>query len=116
MKWVQGAYTQRYNSRHKLFGHLFQGRYKAVPVDGGRARIFGNGQHLYSFESGETGLIQIGKETVETIPLEQLSVVFKSAGRGHFWLYRQRVMGHCAEGKTVREIRRIWRGGRWSLD
>jgi len=28
MKWVQGAYTQRYNSRHKLFGHLFQGRYK----------------------------------------------------------------------------------------
>jgi hypothetical protein len=21
MKWVQGAYTQRYNSRHKLFGH-----------------------------------------------------------------------------------------------
>ncbi len=30
MKWVQGAYTQRYNSRHRVFGHLFQGRYKAV--------------------------------------------------------------------------------------
>src|SRR6266567_6545924 len=34
MKWVQGAYTQRYNSRHRLGGHLFQGRYKAVIVDG----------------------------------------------------------------------------------
>jgi REP element-mobilizing transposase RayT len=34
MKWVQGAYTQRYNSRHKLFGHLFSGRYKALIVDG----------------------------------------------------------------------------------
>ena len=25
MKWLQGAYTQRYNGRHKVFGHLFQG-------------------------------------------------------------------------------------------
>ena len=22
MKWLQGTYTQRYNSRHKVFGHL----------------------------------------------------------------------------------------------
>src|SRR5712664_4533098 len=34
MKWLQGTYTQRYNSRHKVFGHLFQGRYKALLVDG----------------------------------------------------------------------------------
>src|SRR5437867_3460666 len=32
MKWLQGTYTQRYNSRHKVRGHLFQGRYKAVVV------------------------------------------------------------------------------------
>jgi REP element-mobilizing transposase RayT len=30
MKWLQGAYTQRFNGRHKVFGHLFQARYKAV--------------------------------------------------------------------------------------
>jgi len=29
MKWFQGTFTQRYNVRHKLRGHLFQGRYKA---------------------------------------------------------------------------------------
>jgi putative transposase len=34
MKWLQGAYTQRYNSRHGVFGHVFQGRYKALVVDG----------------------------------------------------------------------------------
>jgi putative transposase len=34
MKWLQGTYTQRYNGRHRLCGHLFQGRYKAVLVDG----------------------------------------------------------------------------------
>ena len=33
MKWLQGTYTQRHNGRHKVFGHLFQGRYKAVPVE-----------------------------------------------------------------------------------
>ena len=34
MKWFLGAYTGRFNRRHKLFGHLFSGRYKAVIVDG----------------------------------------------------------------------------------
>ena len=34
MKWFLGAYTGRFNRRHKLFGHLFSGRYKALVVDG----------------------------------------------------------------------------------
>ena len=31
---VLGTYTSRFNRRHKLFGHLFSGRYKALVVDG----------------------------------------------------------------------------------
>src|SRR5690349_11104366 len=34
MKWLLGTYTARFNRRHKLFGHLFTGRYKALFVDG----------------------------------------------------------------------------------
>ena len=34
MKWLLGTYTKRFNSRYKLFGHLFSGRYKALLVDG----------------------------------------------------------------------------------
>src|SRR5580658_5246803 len=34
MKWLLGSYTGRFNRRHKLFGHLFSGRYKAVVVEG----------------------------------------------------------------------------------
>ena len=34
MKWLLGTYTGRFNRRHKLFGHLFSGRYKALLVDG----------------------------------------------------------------------------------
>jgi REP element-mobilizing transposase RayT len=35
MRWFQSTYTQRYNARHREWGHLFQGRYKALPVDQG---------------------------------------------------------------------------------
>jgi len=34
MKWFLGVYTKRFNSRHRVFGHLFSGRYKALLVDG----------------------------------------------------------------------------------
>jgi len=34
MKWFLGAYTSRFNRRHKVFGHLFSGRYKSLIVDG----------------------------------------------------------------------------------
>jgi REP element-mobilizing transposase RayT len=34
MKWLLGTYTGRFNRRHRLFGRLFSGRYKAIVVDG----------------------------------------------------------------------------------
>ena len=34
MKWLLGTYTSRFNRRHRQFGHLFSGRYKALLVDG----------------------------------------------------------------------------------
>ena len=33
MKWFLGTYTGRFNRRHKLFGHLFSGRYKSLIID-----------------------------------------------------------------------------------
>ena len=35
MKWVQNAYTRRFNVRHHQWGRLFGDRYKAVSVEGG---------------------------------------------------------------------------------
>lgn len=32
MRQLNGAYTQHFNRRHRLVGHLFQGRYKAILV------------------------------------------------------------------------------------
>jgi putative transposase len=34
MQWLLGRYTQQFNQSHRLVGHLFAGRYKALIVDG----------------------------------------------------------------------------------
>jgi putative transposase len=34
MRQINGIYTQAYNRRHNKVGHLFQGRFKAILVDG----------------------------------------------------------------------------------
>jgi REP element-mobilizing transposase RayT len=45
MQWLQGTYTKRFNVRHKEWGHLFQGRYKALLVDGGAGDYFSTVGH-----------------------------------------------------------------------
>jgi putative transposase len=40
MQWLNSTYTLRYNARHKQRGHLFQGRYKALLVDGEEGEYF----------------------------------------------------------------------------
>ncbi|HMP76689.1 MAG TPA: transposase [Kiritimatiellia bacterium] len=40
MKWLLGTYTTRFNRRHGLTGHLFGGRYKAIPVEAGNDEYF----------------------------------------------------------------------------
>jgi putative transposase len=32
MRQINGLYTQHFNRRHRLVGHLFQGRYKSILV------------------------------------------------------------------------------------
>ena len=39
MKWFQGSYTQRFNAVHHTRGHLYQGRYKANPVQFGKGNL-----------------------------------------------------------------------------
>jgi REP element-mobilizing transposase RayT len=49
IKWLLGTYTSRFNRRHKLFGHLFSGRYKSLIVDGsgsGYLKSVGDYVHL----------------------------------------------------------------------
>ncbi|MCF6311713.1 MAG: transposase [Verrucomicrobiales bacterium] len=40
MSWLQGTYTSRFNARHKMRGHVFSGRYKAILVQVGEGDYF----------------------------------------------------------------------------
>jgi len=58
MKWFQGTYTQRFNARHRQSGHLFQGRYQAIPVEtqsGGYFAAVSEYIHLNPVRAGLVG-------------------------------------------------------------
>jgi len=59
MKWFQGAYTQRFNAMFKRRGHLYQGRYKAIPVQASEGsdyfRSVSTYIHLNPFRAGLCG-------------------------------------------------------------
>ena len=59
MKWLMGVYSQGWNYRRKRRGHVFQGRYKAVVVNGEGSgeyfRIVADYIHLNPVRSGWVG-------------------------------------------------------------
>ena len=55
MQWLQGTYTARFNAKHQMRGHLFQGRYKAILVDSDEpeyARVASDYIHLNPARAG----------------------------------------------------------------
>jgi hypothetical protein len=81
MKWFQGAYTQRYNSRHQVFGHLFQGRYKALVVDGEQGNYFGVVSTYIHLNPARAKLIRIGKESLARYPWSSYPAYVCEGGR-----------------------------------
>jgi REP element-mobilizing transposase RayT len=57
MKWLLGTYTQRFNSRHKEWGHLFQGRYKALIVDSNGGDYFSTVATYIHLNPARAGLL-----------------------------------------------------------
>ncbi len=62
MKWLLGTYTQRFNRRHRLNGHLFQGRYKAQHVDGRAADYLRVACDYVHLNPVRAGLVQEGEK------------------------------------------------------
>ncbi len=66
MKWFQGTYTKRHNRRHKQWGHVFQGRYKAVVIDPSDTVYFRTACNYVHLNPVRAKLV----ETADTPPLE----------------------------------------------
>ncbi len=97
MKWLQGTYTQRFNAMFQRKGHLFQGRYKAIPIttdprDGG-LEYFRNVStyiHLNPFRAGLCG--EGLPEKLESYPWSSYPLYLDLRKRVPEFLEREKVL------------------------
>jgi putative transposase len=72
MSWMQGTYTARINARHKLRGHVFGGRYKAIVVQDGEGEYFSHLLNYIHLNPLRAGLVTI-KDGLDSYPWSSLS-------------------------------------------
>lgn len=92
MKWFLGTYTQRFNARHRLRGHLFAGRYKSLLVDGSDdmyLRVVCDYVHL---NPARAGLLGEGGR-LEDYAWSSFPEYLKAAKRRPSWLRVDRLFG-----------------------
>jgi putative transposase len=90
MKWLQGTYTQRFNVRHRQVGHLFQGRYKAIPVDGKDAEYFRRVSEYIHLNPARACLLGAAEPRLEAYPWSSYPD-FVRRRTLPVWLCRERV-------------------------
>lgn len=92
MKWLLGVYSQGWNRARGRQGHVFQGRYKSIPVSGSEAdgtyfRIVADYIHLNPARAGLTGG-KLGR----LVSYRWSSLRFYANGRGPEWFVTDRVL------------------------
>jgi putative transposase len=95
MKWFQGTYTQRFNAMFRCRGHLFQGRYKALPIEGDASYFsaVGNYIHLNPFRARIAG---IGLEqALESYSWSSYPAYIGRRRKIPEWLERARLISAC---------------------
>jgi len=91
MQWLQGTYTQRYNARHRQRGHLFQGRYRAVPVEAEAAPYFQTVSTYIHLNPARAKLIRIGEQKLWQYPWSSYPEFVRRPPPD--WLVTERVLG-----------------------
>ena len=112
MKWLQGTYTQRYNYRHQIHGHLFQGRYKAVPVEASNSGYLEVVSSYIHLNPARSGLIEIGKEKLKRYRWSSFPWYLGAPKAIPPWLERGRVMGALRLEPTDRRAYEAYLEGR----
>jgi REP element-mobilizing transposase RayT len=135
MAWLLSSYTIRFNHRHKLHGHVFSGRYKALLVDGSgngylrtvcdyvhlnpvRARLLAPNERLAAYPWSSLGWYAAAREhrpswmRVDRLLGEHGIPADDAAGRQEFER-RMRVRRGAQDEEEAESLRRIRRG--WCL-
>lgn len=91
MRYLMGTFSQGWNARHHRRGHVFQGRYKSIPVSGERAA---DG----SYFRVTADYIHLNPSRARLVKGEPLvsyawsSLPYYAAGKGPNWLVMERVL------------------------
>ena len=96
MKWFQGTYTQRFNAKFGRRGHLFQRRYKALPVEAERSFYFrevGQYIHLNPFRAELAGLGS--NQSLEQYAWSSYPAYAGMLRKIPEWLLRGRLLSAC---------------------
>jgi putative transposase len=100
MRWLLSAYTLRFNPRHKRFGHVFSGRYKALVVDGsgtGYLRTVCDYVHLNPVRAR---LLQPGQRLLE-YPWSSFGFYLAAPPHRPSWLRVDRLLGEHGIGQDT---------------
>jgi REP element-mobilizing transposase RayT len=92
MKWLLGVYTKRHNIRHKLCGHLFAGRYKALHVEGGGTGYLRTVCDYVHLNPVRAGLVK-AKAPLESFGWSSYGAYIGAPGRRPEWLRVDRLLG-----------------------
>lgn len=110
MKWFQGTYAQRHNARHRLCGHLFQGRYKAIPIESAATDYFRMVSEYIHLNPARAGMLPLPTSDLLLYPWSSFPVFARKAQTPP-WLSRQRVFANLdlrGEGAAARRRYQGW--------
>jgi putative transposase len=110
MKWFLGTYTSRFNRRHKLFGHLFSGRYKSLLVDGsgnGYLRTVCDYVHLNPVRAH----LLADEEPLHAYRWSSYGHYLQAPGKRPVWLRVDRVLGEMGIPRDSAAGRRQFEAG-----
>jgi REP element-mobilizing transposase RayT len=105
MKWFQGTYTQRFNARNKEWGHLFQGRYKALLVDNGSDAYFPIVSSYIHLNPVRAGLFDLKSGSLSEYAWSSYPLYLRASKRP-VWLCAERVL-NCHSVEDTRKGR-VW--------
>jgi putative transposase len=91
MQWLLGTYTQSFNRRHRQWGHLFGGRYKAQLIDERRPSYLVQACNYVHLNPKRAGLIAMGG-SLQAYPWSSYPAYLKPSLRSD-WLRTDRVFG-----------------------
>jgi putative transposase len=93
MKWFQGTYTQRINSRHREWGHLFQGRYKALVVQADSGDYFSTVASYIHLNPVRAGMMDFTTHSLSEFAWSSYPLYLRQSKRPE-WLCVDRVLGN----------------------